>query len=321
MRQSNSKSWSNVTGKAVVQQTILATVFLVFSSLNFASAEKAVDACAKTANDVLRSCRVAAQSDFLLAVAKCDNQTPGSDCISEASAEKSDALQTCNDGFDVRKGACEKLGPDPYDPEINPANYTTHIDNPLFPLVPGTTFIYEGQTADGLEHDEFAVTHRTRVIDGVTCVEVHDTVRLNGKLTEDTLDWFAQDLDGNVWYFGENTHELENGLISTIDGSFQSGVDKAKPGIIMEAHPKVGDFYRQEFDLANAEDFAQVTGLNSTVSVPVGTFNKCLKTSETTPLEPDVLEDKFYARGVGNVLTIDRETGARSELIQIKTNQ
>src|SRR5262249_37073296 len=158
----------------------------------------------------------------------------------------------------------------------------TQIDNPYFPLIPGTTFIYEGESDDGFEHDEFAVTHKTRVINGVTCVEVHDTVHLDGKLSEDTLDWFAQDTDGNVWYFGENTHEFENGLISTIDGTFMAGVNGAKPGIVMEAHPKVGDFYRQEFDLDNAEDFAQVTGLNATVNVPAGKFTHCLKTSETT---------------------------------------
>jgi len=312
---------SKVTGKVIAKHAMLAAILLLFCSVHFAAGERSAGVCTKTANDVLKSCRVGAQSDFALAIAKCDNATAGSGCVSEATAEKNDALQTCNDEFDARQGACEKLGPAPYDPVINPANYTTTIDNPLFPLVPGTTFIYEGQTADGLERDEFAVTHKTRVINGVTCVEVHDTVRVNGKLTEDTLDWFAQDLDGNVWYFGENTHELENGLISTIDGTFMAGVDRAKPGIIMEAHPSIGDFYRQEFDLANAEDWAEVTGLNSTVTVPTGTYNKCLKTRETTPLEPDLVEDKYYARGVGNILTVDHSTGERSELVQIKTGQ
>src|SRR5262249_27205766 len=150
--------------------------------------------------------------------------------------------------------ACSRLGTAAYDPAIAPANFVAGIDNQFFPLVPGTTFVYEGQTPDGLEHDEFAVTHNTRVILGVTCIEVHDTVTTDGVLTEDTLDWFAQDTDGNVWYFGENTHELEDGLISTIDGTFMAGVDGAKPGIVMEAHPAIGDFYRQEFALANAED-------------------------------------------------------------------
>src|SRR5262249_40103866 len=156
------------------------------------------------------------------------------------------------------------------------------INNPYFPLVPGTTFIYEGQTPDGFEHDEFAVTHNTRTILGVTCIEVHDSVRTDGKLTEDTLDWFAQDVEGNVWYFGENTHELVDGLITTIDGTFMAGENGAKPGVIMKAHPLIGDFYRQEADLDNAEDFAETVSLNESVSVgnPPQTFSRCLKSKE-----------------------------------------
>ena len=173
----------------------------------------------------------------------------------------------------------------------------------------------------GFERDEFAVTHNTRVILGVTCIEVHDSVFTNGVLTEDTLDWFAQDRDGNVWYFGENTHELEDGLITTIAGTFMGGVNGDKPGIIMKAHPAVGDFYRQEFSLNNAEDFAQTLSLNEVVTVRAGTFNHCLKSEETTPLEPDLLEDKFYAPRVGNILTVDVHTGARSELVRIIRRQ
>src|SRR5262249_45446194 len=167
------------------------------------------------------------------------------------------------------------------------------------------------------EHDEFAVTHTTKVILGVTCIEVHDTVFTDGVLTEDTLDWFAQDKDGNVWYFGENTHELEAGLITTIDGTFLAGVNGDKPGIVTKAHPAVGDFYRQEFSLANAEDFAEVASLTESVTVPFGSFTNCLKTIETTPLETDLLEFKFYARGIGNISTVDAHTGEKVELIQI----
>jgi len=162
------------------------------------------------------------------------------------------------------------MGPQPYDPLIDPSNFVDKIDNPYFPLVPGTVFIYEGHTAGGLVHTEFFVTHKTAQILGVTAVEVHDTVTTNGELTEDTLDWFAQDRDGNVWYFGENTMELIGGRPSTLSGTFTAGVDRAKPGIIMEAHPKKGDFYRQEFDLGNAEDFADVKSLSDTVTVPAG---------------------------------------------------
>lgn len=279
------------------------------------------DFCRRTAQDVLTSCRDAAKSDYSLALGKCDNlaDPPAREnCRKQASADLNDARQTCEEQKDARLGACARLGGAPYDPVIDPSNFVTRIDNPYFPLTPGTTFVYEGQTTEGFEHDEFAVTRNTRMIQGVTCVEVHDTVTVDGELTEDTLDWFAQDRDGNVWYFGENTHELEDGLITTIDGTFMAGVNGDKPGIIMKAHPAIGDFYRQEFSLANAEDFAETLSLTASVNVPAGTFHNCLKSQETTPLETDLLEDKFYAPGVGNVLTVDATTGDREELVRIR---
>jgi len=288
------------------------------------SAGKPFDACRTSTNAAYDSCTAAAKSDRTLAVGKCDNLADSvavKVCRTQAAADAKDARATCADGRKVRITACGRLGAAPYQPEIVPANFVATIDNPFFPLVPGTTFVYVSQTPDGLERDEFAVTHNTRVIMGVTCTEVHDTVTTNGILTEDTLDWFAQDSTGNVWYFGENTHELTDGLISTIDGTFRGGIDGARPGIIMEAHPAIGDFYRQEFDLGNAEDFAEVVGLSAAVTVPYGSFTSCLDTRETTPLEPDLHEHKFYAAGVGDVLETDEDTGARTELILVKTGQ
>jgi hypothetical protein len=302
------------------------TVFKYFQVAIFATvcsgAAFGADQCLITSRDAQKSCKAEAESDFLLELAKCDNATSdAAECRDDAASERQETLQGCNDEFEARQPACEKLGPAAYDPEIDPADFVAVVDNPYFPLTPGTTFVYEGETPDGLEHSEFFVTHRTRMIMGVRCVEVLDRVWLDGKLAEYTLDWFAQDADGNVWYFGENTREVENGLIATIDGTFMAGVDGAKPGIIMKATPRVGDFYRQEFDLRNAEDFAEVTGRNATVTVPAGTFKNCLKTRETTPLEPDLREDKFYASGVGNVLTIDRNSGSMIKLLRIKKAQ
>src|SRR5262249_54383153 len=155
-------------------------------------------------------------------------------------------------------------------------------------------------------------------------VEVHDSVKTNDELTEDTLDWLAQDNDGNVWYFGEHTMELAGGLATTLDGTFVAGENRAKPGIIMEASPAIGDFYRQEFDLRNAEDYAEVVSLNETVTVPCGmdqgctgsgTYDHVLKTLETTPLEPDLHENKFYAQGIGNLSTVNVDTGETSLLV------
>ena len=296
---------------------------LVFTLANRAATAGTINACQRTAAAVHRSCRAGAHSDYQLALGKCANIADATErkaCADQAAADFKDALKTCRQQFDARLAACERLGPAPYDPVINPANFVSRIDNPYFPLQPGKTFIYEGHTAAGFEHVEFAVTHNTKVILGVTCIEVRDMVFTDGKLTEDTLDWFAQDKDGNVWYFGENTHELEGGLITTIHGTFAAGVNGDKAGIIMKAHPAVGDFYRQEFSLANAEDFAETLSVTESVTVPAGWFSNCLKSQETTPLETDLLEHKFFAPGVGNVLTIDANSGDRVELIQIRTD-
>lgn len=277
-------------------------------------------ACAQTSLQAQRACQSEAQADNSIALGKCANVSapgPRKKCQQEAAAEQQDALDLCDAQDDARNADCVRLGQAPYDPRIDASSFVATIDNPWFPLPPGTTFVYEGQTSEGLEHSEFAVTRNTRIILGVTCVEVRDRVWLDDVLTEDTLDWFAQDRDGNVWYFGENTHELEDGLISTIDGSFRAGIDGDKPGIVMKAHPAVGNFYRQEFSLGNAEDLAEVAALNESVSVPAGSYVNCLRTRETSPLEPDLLEDKFYARGVGNVLTVDVNTGDRVGLVAI----
>jgi hypothetical protein len=290
--------------------------------INHAIAAEETNACQQTAFAALDGCSEAARSDNKVAFGKCVNisdPAARADCQKQAATDLSDALDTCQGGLEQRQVACGKLGPARYDPVIDPANFVSRIDNPYFPLVPGKTFIYEDHFAGSLMRDQFAVTRNTRVIAGVTCVEVHDSVFTDGALTEDTLDWFAQDMDGNVWYFGENTQELEDGLITTIEGTFMAGVNGDKPGIVMKAHPAVGDFYRQEFSLGNAEDYAETLSLNESVRVPFGSFDHCLRSQETTPLEPDLLEDKFYAPGVGSVLEVDENTGERTELIKIVT--
>jgi hypothetical protein len=274
------------------------------------------NACALASKDVLRSCRLDARGDLSLAQAKCDNVSVPEErrsCRQTALAHAQSALRLCDRTFFARQGACQKLGGQAYDPAIDPANFVDRIDNPYFPLTPGTTYIYDSPS----EHIEFEVTRRTKVIMGVTCVEVHDRAFSNGELVEDTRDWFAQDRDGNVWYFGENTNQLTGGLVVGVEGSFEAGVDGAKPGIIMEAIPHIGDFYRQEFSLTVAEDFAEVLSLDKSVKVPAGTFHHCLETADTAITKLDLLEHKFYAPGVGNVLVVDTTTGERTELTRI----
>jgi len=196
-----------------------------------------------------------------------------------------------------------------YAPHINPDEFTTTIDNEYLPLKPGTTFVYQG----GAERNEMTVTHDTKKVMGVECVVVDDRAWESGKLIEKTYDWFAQDNKGRVWYFGEDTKEYENGKVVSTKGSWEAGVDGAKPGIIMQAHPKVGQSYRQEYYKGEAEDMAKVLSLNESVTVPYGSFDRVLKTREWTPLEPSYHEHKYYAPGVGQVY------GGGSELVDVKT--
>jgi hypothetical protein len=202
-----------------------------------------------------------------------------------------------------------------YDPIIDPADFVGGIDNPYMPLMPGTIFVYEGETEDGIETNEVYVTHQTKEILGVTCIVVWDRVWLDGELIEETYDWYAQDKDGNVWYFGEDSKEYEGGVVVSTEGSWEAGVDGAEPGIVMKANPQVGDSYRQEYYEGEAEDMAEVLSLTESVSVGYGDFDNCLMTKEWTALDPGVVEHKYYAAGVGEVLVVMVEGGTdRAEL-------
>lgn len=218
-------------------------------------------------------------------------------------------------------GCKDSSNPIDYNPVIDPADFVQNITNQFFPLTPGTIFNYSGQTSDGLETNKVYVTRQAKQIIGVTCITVADTVWLDGKLIEATLDWYAQDKDGTVWYFGEDSKEYENGRVVSTEGSWETGVDDAKPGIIMEANPMVGDSYRQEFYEDEAEDEAEVLSLSESVTVPYGSFTNCLKTKDFTRLDRDVVENKYYAAGVGFVLEIDvKGGGERVELISITSD-
>lgn len=200
---------------------------------------------------------------------------------------------------------------------IDPDDFVRHVDNPNFPLVPGTVFKYAANTPEGLETVEVRVGRDTRKILGVATTVVRDKVFLNGSLKEDTIDWYAQDEDGTVWYFGEDTKEYEDGVVVSTAGTWLAGKDGAKPGFIMLAHPRVGRSYRQEFAQGVAEDRASVVSLKETVSVPFGTFHDCLQTLETTPLNPASREYKYYARRIGHILTVSIPDGQRSELTSV----
>jgi hypothetical protein len=205
-----------------------------------------------------------------------------------------------------------------YAPHINPSGFTTKIDNKYFPLKPGTTLVYQGKRGGNAERDVMTVTHSTKQIIGVKCVVVDDRVWAHGKLTEKTFDWYAQDKKGNVWYFGENSKEYKNGKVST-EGSWEAGKNGAKPGIIMQAHPKVGQTYRQEYQKGVANDMSKVLDLNGSVTVPYRSFDHVLVTKEWSPLEPGVVAHKYYAAGVGNVKEVAvKGPSERIELLNLK---
>ena len=203
-----------------------------------------------------------------------------------------------------------------YRPSIDPDNFVAGINNPLLPFVPGTQYVYKG----GDETIEVTVTNDTKKILGVTATVVHDVVSVGGEIIEDTFDWYAQDTSGSVWYFGEDTKEYENGVVVSTAGSWEAGVDGAKPGIVMHGNqPSIGSPYRQEYYACEAEDMAEVVSLSESVTVPYGSFDNCLQTREFTQLEPDVNEYKYYCSGIGLVLEVDVNTGARVELVEINT--
>jgi hypothetical protein len=192
---------------------------------------------------------------------------------------------------------------------IDPSNFGSGITNPYFPLTPGTVFHYLNRTIEGEDTTyaqvEVSVLTDTKIISGVQCRTVHDVVMVNGNVTEDTYDWYAQDNSGNVWYFGEHTKSMKDKNGSTTEGSWKAGEQNACPGIIMWARPQdhIGEIYYQEFLVGIAEDQAQVFNTNNKVDVPYGKFNNCLKTKEFTNLEPGVIEYKYYAANVGLLKT------------------
>lgn len=206
----------------------------------------------------------------------------------------------------------------PYAPVIDPANFarSTTIDNPYFPLKPGTVLSYAGRG----ESIVVEVLSQTRTVMGIACVAVRDRVSEDGEVVEDTEDWYAQDNDGNVWYMGEDSKDMKNGQVVSRHGSWEAGVDGALPGIIMLARPLDGLWYRTEYYRGEAEDLAQILSLNETVSVPYGTFANCLKILDFNALEPGVEEHKYYAPGIGVVKEV-QVRGGGDELVELTAVQ
>jgi hypothetical protein len=185
---------------------------------------------------------------------------------------------------------------------IDPADFTTNIDNPYLPFQPGSHWVYREVENGETQRVDVTVLDRTKMIaNGVEAQVVHDVVSQKGEPIEDTYDWYAQASDGSVWYMGEDTKEYENGKVSSTAGSWEAGVKGAEPGVVMPANPEPGMSYREELLKGEAEDVAKITGNDAKVTVPFGSYDTVVTTANTTPLEPNVLEHKFYAPGIGSV--------------------
>lgn len=213
-----------------------------------------------------------------------------------------------------------------YTVDIDPARFTSVVDHPYLPKLPGMRWAYTATAADGeVEIITVEVLDERRTVMGVETIVVHDRAETEaGDLIEDTYDWFAQDDAGNVWYFGEDTTAYHDGVPST-DGSWEAGVGGALPGIVMQAAPGVtGVGYRQEFLAGEAEDMGQVIDVSGKAVVPAGTFDDVIVTRDWTPLEPDTIEEKTYARGVGFVhetKSVGPDTGEIVELTEFASGR
>jgi hypothetical protein len=321
---------------------------------------KSKGGCNQIAKVAKRACNAEVLDDYWIANGNCKNISDSderADCIKEAKAERKDAKEECADQLDARKDLCQALGEDYYNPVIDPNDFVDPVTitaasaNPYFPLVPGNMWTYKTSEDGGVTVTEtitvevLAQNVKTIKIEGVDCVVVRDIV-YDGDIDdpdpvadaddilEDTYDWYGQQDDGTVWYFGEfslakedceDDEESCEGLY-TEDGSWKSGYEGAKAGIIMFGDPsaEVGTVFRQELALGDAEDAGEVLGATASETVPAASCTgDCVRTRDFSPLEPDVDENKYYKSGVGAILEVGFEdgiaTGERVELVEMTT--
>jgi hypothetical protein len=300
--------------------------------------------CSTSAVTLRRACAVDLVDDRFEGRAACANVTDDearAECLTDLHDELVESGAHCNDVFDARLALCEAVHDAAHEPAfgmefanrfVDPREIGTSVTpNPWLPLVPGTTWVYEGEFHDEEENELISemvivtVLDRIKLIDGITCIVVNDVVVADDGTMEDTDDWLAQDVDGNVWYCGEISRdsELFDGddpeefELVAVEGSWKHGREGAEAGILMPAAPVVGETYRQEVLFGEAEDAMEIASLTGTESAPgASCTNDCLVTLDFSPLDPNVEENKYYASGIGMIVEIDLETGDRLELVE-----
>jgi len=295
-------------------------VSIFFSSPSVA--HESENFCDNTTNAAIKACYFEVKNDYWINLGNCNNLSKKNDreqCARESKIAKKNDNKLCKQQAKSRSAVCTSIGQAPYDPIIDPSMFTdpteigkTVTPNIYYPLISGSTWVY----SDGVETVTVTVTNKTVEILGVTCIVVTDIVEEDGELVEVTDDWYAQDINGNVWYFGEIAKNYENGAFTDIEGSWKAGVDGAKAGIIMNASPQVGEVYRQEFALGNAEDMGEVLSTTASASVlAAACANDCVLTHDFTPIEPSANEQKYFAPNIGFILETKPDTGERLELV------
>jgi hypothetical protein len=224
-------------------------------------------------------------------------------------------LAACGGGSKSSAGSQLPTGSEPA--KLDPADFTTEIDNAYWPMSPDSRWVYREVENGDVQRVTVTVTDRTKTIDGIEARVVHDLVTTpDGEKVEDTFDWYAQDKDGNLWYLGEDTKEYESGKVVSTEGSWEHGVDGAEAGIIVPAEPKQGLSYREEYYAGHAEDAAEVLSADGKVQAPYGRFGNAMITRNFSGIEPNVEELKYYAKGVGPVLELLVSGGSgRTELL------
>lgn len=303
---------------------------------------KSGGACTATARTLKAACVLDVAHEQEVARAVCLNladRAERRECKRDAGLVARDSLQECGEVFHARRDVCDLVGDTKYDPAFGPAFAHLFVDptdigdtvqpNPFFPLVVGTERVYEKTFVDdeGEEVTEtvtVTVTGDTKLIDGITCLVVKDIVTVNGVVIEDTDDWVAQDVPGNVWYCGEVARNFEvfDGddpevpELVDIDGSWKAGREGAKAGILFPANPVEGDVFRQEVAWGEAEDVIVIDSTSGTETAPAASCNgTCVVTRDFTALSPGKEELKYYAPGVGLIVELDPDGGERLELI------
>ncbi len=292
--------------------------------------------CTTTAQAALNACKNAARDDYWTAIGNCTNVSDAGardSCLKDAEAALNEAVGLCDVRLPARIALCRDLGEARYDPDWDPADFVDPMDigdgvtaNPFFPLEQGRRWVY--RSLDGRETITVTVTAATKQIGGVSCLVVNDLVVRDDEVVENTDNWYAQDRDGNVWYCGEIVFRFETFAdgqpllpeLVGVDGSWKAFRDQAKPGVILFAAPRLGEVYRREFALGTAEAAAEVLSLEGSATVPApgaSCAGTCLVTRDFTPIEPDAVEHKFYAPGVGLILALDPATGERVELMSM----